>query len=158
MTSKPTTAQPETTTVRVGRLIKAPQERVYQAFLDPDALVKWMPPHGFTGHMHSMEPKVGGTFRMSFHTINRSWGHTFGGTYLELKPYERIVHTDRFETDDPAMQGEMRVTITFEKVPGGTQVNVVQEGVPKVVAGGAPEGWGQSLDNLQRLCEQELPF
>lgn len=169
MTGKATTTKPaapaptaapaaETTTLRLSRVIQAPRERVYQAFLDPDALVKWMPPHGFTGHVYKLEPKVGGTFRMSFSTINRNWTQAFGGRYLELKPNERIVHTDKFETDDPAMQGEMKVAITFRDVPGGTEVNVVQEGIPKPAAEGAPEGWGQSLDNLQRLCEAELPF
>lgn len=154
----PATSKPATATVRVGRIIKAPRERVYQAFLDPDALVKWMPPNGFTGHVDRLDAKVGGTFRMSFSTINRSWTQHFGGKYLELKPYERIVHTDKFETDDPTMMGEMKVTITFKDVPGGTEVSVVQEGVPKPAADGAPEGWKQSLDNLQRLCEAELPF
>lgn len=145
-------------TIRLTRVFKAPPQRLYQAFLDPDALAKWLPPHGFTGHVHHMDARVGGGFRMSFNTISRSWGNTFGGKYLELVPYERIVHTDKFETDDPELQGEMKVTVTFRPVPGGTEVHVVQENVPRMAAEGAPVGWGQSLDNLQRLVEAELPF
>jgi len=152
------TASPETATIRVTRVIKAPAQRVYQAFLDPDAMAKWLPPHGFTGHVHQIDARVGGSYRMSFSTLNRSWTQHFGGKFLELKPYEKIVHTDKFETDDPAMQSEMKVTITFTPVKGGTEVNVVQEGVPKPAATGAPQGWAQSLDNLQRLCEAEVPF
>ncbi len=150
---------PGTATVRLTRVFKAPPERLWKCFTDPDAYAKWLPPHGFTGHVHHMDAKVGGTFRMSFQTINRSWSETFGGRYVEMAPYERLVHTNKFETDDPAMQGEMTTTITFTPVPGGTRVDVVQEGIPPgPAADGAPVGWGQSLDNLQRLVEQELPF
>jgi uncharacterized protein YndB with AHSA1/START domain len=147
-----------TTTLRLVRTIKAPADRVYQCFVDPDAYAKWIPPHGFTGKVHSMEPKVGGTFRMSFSTIHRTWTHFFGGVYKELVPGRRIVHTDRFE--DPAMgEGEMTVTIEFEPVEGGTRLTIVQSGIPKGPAGeGAPYGWSQSLDNLASLCEAELPF
>lgn len=147
-----------TTTLRLVRTIKAPPERVYQCFLDPDAYAKWIPPHGFTGKVHKMEPKVGGTFRMSFSTINRSWTHAFGGIYKELVPNRRIVHTDKFE--DPSMgEGEMTVTIDLKPVPGGTELTIVQSGIPKGPAGeGAPYGWSQSLDNLATLCEAELPF
>jgi uncharacterized protein YndB with AHSA1/START domain len=149
----------DTLTLRLSRTIKAPPERVYQCFLDPDAYAKWLPPHGFTGKVHRMEPKVGGTYRMSFSTINRGWTEFFGGKYTELVPNKRIVHTDRFETDDPSMQGEMTVTIELTKVPAGTRVDIVQEGIPKgPAASGAPVGWSQSLDNLASLCEQELPF
>ncbi len=158
--SKPP-AKVETTSLRLKRVIKAPAKRIYQCFLDPDAYAKWIPPHGFTGHVHKMDPKVGGAYRMSFNTIDRSWGHTFGGKYLELKPYERIVHTDRFEGNDPMFPSdiEMTVTITLRKVAGGTEVKILHEGIPKgPSADGAPIGWGQSLDNLQRMCEQELPF
>ena len=156
---KQTQPKLETTSLKLTRVIKAPRERIYQAFLDPDALAKWIPPHGFTGKVHKMEAKVGGAYRMSFSTINRSWTQFFGGTYLELKPFERIVHTDKFETDDPSQQSEMKVTITLKEVKGGTEVNIFQEGIPKgPAADGAPIGWGQSLDNLQRLCEQEVPF
>jgi uncharacterized protein YndB with AHSA1/START domain len=154
-------SKPETMTLRLNRVIKAPADRIYKAFLDPDAYAKWLPPHGFTGHVDRMEPRVGGSYHMSFSTINKSWTQAFGGKYLELKPYERIVHSDKFDDGDSAFpQGaEMKVTITFKPVKGGTEVNIVQEGIPKgPAADGAPVGWGQSLDNLQRLCEQELPF
>ncbi|MEA3203913.1 MAG: hypothetical protein QOI63_1593 [Thermoplasmata archaeon] len=151
--------RPDSVTLRLSRVIKAPPERVYQCFLDADAYAKWLPPHGFTGKVHTMEPKVGGTFRMSFSTIDRSWTHSFGGQYKELVPNQRIVHTDRFETDDPSMQGEMTVTIELTKVAEGTRVDIVQAGIPKgPAASGAPVGWSQSLDNLAALCEQELPF
>ena len=151
--------KPETTTLRVSRVIKAPPERVYQAFLDPDAMAKWLPPNGFTGHVHNIDARVGGSFRMSFSTINRSWTQAFGGQYLELVPGKKIRYTDHFESSDPGMQGEMNVTVTFKAVAGGTEVTVVQEGIPKgPAADGAPEGWKQSFDNLQRLCEAELPF
>jgi uncharacterized protein YndB with AHSA1/START domain len=147
-----------TTSLRLVRVIKAPAERIYKAFLDPDAMAKWLPPHGFTGHVHRIDAKVGGTFRMSFNTIGRTWGHTFGGTYKELKPYSRIVHTDKFE--DPAMgEGEMTVTIDLKPVKAGTELTIVQSGIPKgPAADGAPYGWSQSLDNLANLCEAELPF
>jgi uncharacterized protein YndB with AHSA1/START domain len=150
--------RPDSLTLRLSRVIKAPPERIYQCFLDADAYAKWLPPHGFTGKVHKMEPKVGGSFRMSFSTINRSMTHFFGGTYKELVPNKRIVHTDRFE--DPAMgAGEMTVTIELTKVEGGTRVDIVQAGIPKgPAADGAPVGWSQSLDNLAALCEQELPF
>jgi len=160
--AKTTTTKPELTTLRLTRVIKAPAERIYKAFLDPDAMAKWLPPHGFTGHVHQIDARVGGTYRMSFSTINRSWTHSFGGKYLELKPYEKIVHTDKFEGDVPGFPPghEMTVTITFKPVKGGTEVNIVQEGLPKgsPATDGAPEGWKQSLDNLQRLCEAEVPF
>jgi uncharacterized protein YndB with AHSA1/START domain len=151
-------AETATATVRVSRVLAAPPERIWRCFVDPDAYAKWLPPHGFTGHVHHMDAKVGGTFRMSFSTINRSWSNTFGGRYVEMKPYERLVHTNRFESDDLGMQGEMLTTITLRPVPGGTEVTAVQERIPAAAAEGAPIGWGQSLDNLQRLVEQELPF
>jgi uncharacterized protein YndB with AHSA1/START domain len=153
-----TPAADGTTTLRLERIIRAPAERIYQCFLDPDAYAKWLPPHGFTGKVHGMEPKVGGTFRMSFSTIDRRWTHFFHGSYKELVPGRRIVHTDRFE--DPAMgEGEMTVTIDLEPVEGGTRVRIVQSGIPRgPAADGAPYGWSQSLDNLAALCEQELPF
>ncbi|MEK6985357.1 MAG: SRPBCC domain-containing protein [Candidatus Thermoplasmatota archaeon] len=147
-----------TTSLRLVRVIKAPAERIYQCFIDPDAYAKWIPPHGFTGKVHHMEPKVGGTFRMSFNTINRSWGHAFGGVYKELVPNKRIVHTDKFE-DESMGKGTMTVTIDLKPVKGGTELTIVQSGIPKGPAGeGAPYGWSQSLDNLATLCEQELPF
>ncbi|MFO1532572.1 MAG: SRPBCC domain-containing protein, partial [Thermoplasmatota archaeon] len=123
-----TLSKGKTTSLRLVRVIKAPAERIYQAFLDPDAMAKWLPPHGFTGHVHSIDARVGGSYRMSFSTINRSWGHTFGGTYKELVPGKRIVHTDNFETDDPVMGGaNMLVTIDLKPVPGGTEVHILQE-------------------------------
>ena len=149
----------DTLTLRLKRVIKAKPEKVYNAFLDADALCAWLPPHGFVGKMHSYEPKVGGTFRMSFYTVTKSWSNTFGGKYLELVPGKRIVHTDQFESDDPSMQGEMRVTIEFKPVPEGTLVEIVQEGIPAGPASsGAPYGWSQSLDKLAQLVEPELPF
>ncbi len=157
--SKTKRVQPTTVTVHLNRVFKALPERIWHCFTDPDAYAKWLPRHGFTGKVHNMDAKVGGGFRMSFSTINRSWSETFGGRYIEMKPFERLVHTNFFETDDPAMQGDMRTTITFKPVKGGTEVSVVQEGIPPgPAADGAPIGWGQSLDNLQRLVEQELPF
>ena len=151
--------RPNTITLRLQRTIKAPAQRIYECFLDPDAYAKWLPPHGFTGKVHAMAPKVGGDFRMSFSTINRSWTQSFGGKYTELKPYSRIVHTDHFETDDASQKGEMTVTIEFTPVADGTRVDITQAGIPKgPSASGAPIGWGQSLDNLANLCEQELPF
>jgi uncharacterized protein YndB with AHSA1/START domain len=156
-TTKPATA----TTLRLQRVFKAPPERIYQAFLDPDALAKWIPPNGFTGHVHHLDARVGGSFRMSFSTINRSWTQHFGGRYLELKPYERIVHTDKFEGDVPDFppDHEMKVTISLRPVEGGTEVTIVQENLPAgPAADGAPEGWKQSLENLARLVEAEVPF
>jgi uncharacterized protein YndB with AHSA1/START domain len=151
--------RPNTITLRLQRTINAPAKRIYECFLDADAYAKWLPPHGFSGKVHKMEPKVGGTFRMSFSTIGRSWTQAFGGTYTDLKPYTRIVHTDHFETDDPSQKGEMTVTIDLTPVPGGTRLDITQAGIPKgPSASGAPIGWGQSLDNLASLCEQELPF
>jgi uncharacterized protein YndB with AHSA1/START domain len=155
-----TNTQMQAGALRITRILKAPPERVYQAFLDPDALAKWMPPHGFTGHVHHIEPKVGGRFRMSFSTIDRKWTHFFGGEYLELTPYERIVNTDRFE-DENLRHIELRVTVTFKPVPEGTELTIVQEGIdklPKEMSSGASIGWKQSMDNLARLVEAELPF
>lgn len=143
-----------TSTLRISRIIKAPPERVYNAFLDPDAYAKWLPPGGFTGKVHQMDAREGGTYRMTFASLDKTEAHSFGGRYLELKPFERIVHTDAFETDMPEMQGEMRITITFAEVPGGTEVTVVQEGIPHVVPPeDARAGWSMSLENLARLVE-----
>ena len=145
-----------TTTLRLTRVIKAPAERVYQCFLDADAYAKWLPPHGFTGKVHKMEPKVGGSYRMSFSTIDRKMSHVFGGRFVELVPNKRIVHTDKFE--DPAMgTSEMTVTIDLVPVKGGTRLDIEQRGIPKgPAADGAPYGWSQSLDNLAALCEVEF--
>jgi uncharacterized protein YndB with AHSA1/START domain len=155
-----TTTQKTPDALRITRVFKAPPKRVYQAYLDPDAMAKWQPPHGFTGHVHEQDLRVGGKYRMSFSTIDRGWTHYFGGEYLELVPYERVVTTDRFE--DPALKDiEMKVTATFRPVPEGTELTIVQEGIEKLppeMSGGAPEGWTQSMENLARLVEAELPF
>ncbi len=145
-----------TNTVRLHRVLRAPPERVYRAFLDPDAMVKWLPPHGFTGKVHHLEAKVGGSFRMSFTKLSTGHGHAFGGQYLELVPGERIVHTDRF--DAPNLPGEMRVTLTFKAVFCGTELNVVQEGIPAVIPAEACYlGWQESLLLLAQLVEAQIP-
>lgn len=148
----------ETVTLRLSRVIKAKPEKVYKAFLDEDALAAWLPPHGFVAKMHSFDPRVGGTFRMSFHTVTKSWSHTFGGKYVELVANQKIVHNDKFESNDPSMQGEMRVTIKLTAVPEGTLLEIEQAGIPAAVASGSPYGWAQSLDKLAQLVEPELPF
>jgi uncharacterized protein YndB with AHSA1/START domain len=143
-------------TVRFHRVLQAPPERVYRAFLDADAMAKWLPPHGFTGKVHHLEAKVGGTFRMSLTNFCNAQSHSFGGTYLELVPHERIVHTDKF--DDANLPGEMRVTITLKKVSCGTELNVVQEGIPDVIPPeGCCLGWQESLTLLGQLVEAEIP-
>ena len=143
-------------TVRFHRVLRATPERVYRAFLDPDAMVKWLPPNGFTGKVHHLDAKVGGSYRMSFTNFTSRESHSFGGTYLELVPNERICHTDKF--DDPNLPGEMRVTITLRKVFCGTELNIVQEGIPDVIP---PEaccmGWQESLVLLAKLVEAEIP-
>lgn len=150
----PSKESEKTGTVRVSRVIKAPVERVYNAFLDADALAKWMPPGGYTGKIDTLEPRVGGRWHGSFTSLDKSDHHSFGGEYLELVANKRIVHTDTFDTDNPAMQSEMRVTVTFEEVEGGTKVSIVQEGVPAVIpVEDATTGWGMSLENLARLVE-----
>jgi uncharacterized protein YndB with AHSA1/START domain len=150
-------AKDGTLTLRLTRVIKAPAERIYQCFLDADALAKWIPPHGFVGHVDKLEPKVGGKYHMSFATINKSWTQSFGGVYKELIPGKRIVHTDKF--DDPNAKGELLVTIDLVPVKGGTEVRIEQRGIPKgPMSDGAPYGWSQSLDNLATMCEIELPF
>lgn len=145
-----------TNTIRLHRVFRAPPERIYRAFLDADAMVKWLPPHGFTGKVHHLEAKVGGSFRMSFTNLGTGAGHSFGGEYLELVPNERIRHTDRF--DDPNLPGEMQTTVSLRKVFCGTEVNIVQEGVPQAIP---PEacylGWQESLSLLGQLVEAEIP-
>lgn len=145
-----------TGTVRLQRVLKAPPEVVYQAFLDPRAMVKWNPPHGFTGEVHSMDARVGGGYRMSFTNFRTGQTHTFGGTFAELAPNERIRYTDRFE--DPNLPGEMRVTVTFRPVICGTELTIVQEGIPAAIP---PEfchlGWQESLQMLAQLVEPEIP-
>ena len=146
----------KTNTIRLHRVLRAPAERLYRAFLDPDAMVKWLPPNGFTGKVHHLDAKVGGTFRMSFTNFTSGNSHSFGGTYLELVPNERIGHTDKF--DDPNLPGELLVTITLRKVFCGTELNIVQEGVPDVIP---PEacclGWQESLALLAHLVEADIP-
>ena len=143
-------------TVRFHRVLKSTPERIYRAFLDPDAMAKWLPPNGFTGKVHSMDARVGGTYRMSFTNFTSGTSHSFGGTYLELVPNEKIRNTDKFE--DPNMPGEMIVTVTLKKVLVGTEVNIVQEGVPDMIP---PEactlGWQESLALLAKLVEAEIP-
>ncbi len=142
--------------VQFHRVLRAAPEKVYRAFLDADAMVKWLPPNGFTAKVHHMEPKVGGTYKMSFTNFTTGRSHSFGGEYLELVPHERIRYTDRFE--DPNLPGEMHTTITLRKVFCGTELNVVQEGLPAVIP---PEacclGWQESLTLLAKLVEAEIP-
>ena len=143
-------------TIRLHRVLRATPERVYRAFLDPDAMVKWLPPHGFTGKVHHLDAKVGGTYRMSFTNFNTGKSHSFGGTYLELKPNELLRYNDRF--DDPNLPGEMITTVALRKVVCGTEVNITQEGVPDVIPAEACYlGWGESLDLLKLLVEPEIP-
>jgi uncharacterized protein YndB with AHSA1/START domain len=143
-------------TIRLHRVLRATPERVYKAFLDPDAMAKWLPPNGFTGKVHHMDARVGGSHKMSFTNFTTGKSHSFGGTYVELKPNERIRYTDRF--DDKNLSGEMQVTVTLKKVSVGTELNVVQENVPEAIP---PEacylGWQESLVLLARLVEAEIP-
>jgi uncharacterized protein YndB with AHSA1/START domain len=142
--------------VRFHRVLRATPERVYRAFLDPDAMAKWLPPNGFTGKVHHLEAKVGGTYRMSFTNFTSGNSHSFGGTYVELVPHERIRHTDKF--DDPNLPGEMMVTVTLKKVSCGTELNIVQEGIPDVIpAEACCLGWQESLALLATLVEAEIP-
>jgi len=143
-------------TIRLHRVLRATPERVYRAFLDGDAMSKWLPPNGFTGKVHHIDAKVGGTYKMSFTNFGTGKSHSFGGEYLELVPHERIRHTDRF--DDPNLPGEMQTTITLKNVSCGTELNVVQEGVPEVIpAEGCYVGWQESLILLAKLVEPEIP-
>ena len=145
-----------TNTVRLHRVLRAKPERVYRAFLDPDAMVKWLPPNGFTGKVHHADAKVGGTYKMSFTNFSTGKGHSFGGTYLELKPHERIRNTDKF--DDPNLPGEMINTITLKQVFCGTELNITQEGMPPAIpAEGCYLGWQESLTLLAKLVEAEIP-
>lgn len=143
-------------TIRLHRVLRAPPERVFRAFTDPDAMVKWLPPHGFTGKVHQIDARVGGAHRMSFTNFSTGNSHSFGGEYLEVVPNERLRYTDRF--DDANLTGEMQVTISFKAVFCGTELSVVQEGVPDVIP---PEacymGWQESLVLLAQLVEAEIP-
>ncbi|HCU23863.1 MAG TPA: polyketide cyclase [Deltaproteobacteria bacterium] len=145
-----------TNTIRLHRVFRAPPERIYRAFLDAAAMVKWLPPNGFTGEVHKIEAKVGGSYKMSFTNFSSGKSHSFGGEYLELVPNERIRHTDRF--DDPNLPGQMETTITLKPVFCGTEINIVQEAVPEIIP---PEacylGWQESLVLLAKLVEAEIP-
>jgi uncharacterized protein YndB with AHSA1/START domain len=146
----------ETNTIRLHRVFSAPAARVYRAFVDPAAKAKWLPPYGFTCTVHHMDAKVGGTYKMSFTNFTTGNSHSFGGKYLELKEGERIVYTDRF--DDPNLPGEMRTTVTLKKVSVGTEVTIVQEGVPAAIPAEACYlGWQESLEQLARLVNPEIP-
>ena len=143
-------------TVRLHRVLKATPDRLYRAFLDPDAMAKWLPPNGFTGKVHQMDARVGGKYRMSFTNFTSGKSHAFGGEYLELVPNERIRNTDKFE--DPNLPGEMVVTVTLKKVLVGTELNIVQEGIPDVIpAEACMLGWQESLALLTKLVEAEIP-
>jgi uncharacterized protein YndB with AHSA1/START domain len=145
-----------TNTIRLHRVLRAPPERVYRAFLEAEALTKWVPPNGFTGKVHEMNVKVGGRYKMSFTNFNTGKSHSFGGEYLELTPHERIRYTDRF--DDPNLPGEIQMTITLKKVSVGTELNIVQDGVPAVIPAEACYlGWQESLTLLAKLVEAEIP-
>jgi uncharacterized protein YndB with AHSA1/START domain len=142
-------------TIRLHRVLRATPERVYRAFLDGDAMSKWLPPNGFTGKVHHMDAKAGGTFKMSFTNFSTGKSHSFGGEYLELVPHQRLRYTDRF--DDPNLPGEMQTTVTLKKVSCGTELNVVQEGVPEVIpAEACYVGWQESLNLLAKLVEPEI--
>ena len=143
-------------TIRLHRVLRATPERVYRAFLDPDAMVKWLPPNGFTAKLHQADARVGGSYRMSFRNFTTGKSHSFGGRYLELTPNERLRYTDKF--DDPNLPGEMQTTVTLKKVSVGTELNVVQEGVPEVIPAEACYlGWQESLTLLAKLVEAEIP-
>ena len=145
-----------TNTIKLHRVFKSTPEKAYKAFLDPEAMVKWLPPNGFTGKVDHVDARVGGTYKMSFTNFGKGLAHSFGGEYLELIPNEKIVHTDKF--DDPNLPGEMTVTITFKTVVVGTEVNIVQEGVPAVIPAEACYlGWQESLTLLGMLVEPEIP-
>jgi len=143
-------------TVRLHRVLRVTPEKVYRAFLDPAALAKWLPPNGFTCTVYHLDAKVGGTYKMSFNNFSTGKSHSFGGTYLELKPNERIRYTGKF--DDPSLPGEMQTTITLKSVSCGTEVTIVQEGIPAAIpAEGCYLGWQESLTLLDKLVEAEIP-
>jgi len=142
--------------VQLHRVLRAAPEKVYRAFLDPDAMAKWLPPNGFTGKVHQIEAKVGGTYRMSFTNFTTGHSHAFGGTYLELVPNERIRYTDKFE--DPNLLGEMHTTVSLKAVSCGTELNVRQDGLPAVIPTEMCYlGWQESLTQLAKLVEPEIP-
>ena len=142
-------------TVRLHRVFATSPEKLYRAFVEADAMAKWLPPNGFTCTVHTLEPRVGGTHRMSFRNFTTGNGHSFGGTYHELVPNERLRYTDKF--DDANLPGEMSVTVTFRKVTVGAELNVVQEGIPDMIPTEACYlGWQESLDNLKKLVEPDI--
>jgi uncharacterized protein YndB with AHSA1/START domain len=143
-------------TVRFHRVLRAAPETIFRAFIDPDAMAKWLPPNGFTGKVHHMDAKVGGTYRMSFTNFGSGKSHAFGGTFLELVPNERIRYTDTF--DDPNLPGEMQTTVTLQRVSVGTDVHIVQEGIPDIIpAESCYLGWQESLALLTKLVEAQVP-
>ena len=145
-----------TGTVHLHRVLRAKPERVYRAFLDPDAMARWLPPYGFTCNVHQMDARVGGTYKMSFTSFSTGHSNSFGGEYLELVPHERIRHTDSFDTPD--LPGVMVTTITLKEVSVGTELNVVQEGIPEAIpAESCYLGWQESLTQLAQLVEAEIP-
>jgi len=142
-------------TIKLHRVLRAPADRVYRAFLDPDAMAKWLPPNGFTCKVHHIEAKVGGTYKMSFTNFTTGKSHSFGGTYLELEPHQRIRYTDKF--DDANLPGEMQTTITLKKVSCVTEVTIVQGGLPAAIPAEACYlGWQESLVSLAKLVEPEI--
>lgn len=143
-------------TVTLHRVLTAPADRIYRAFLDPDAMAKWLPPHGFTGKVHQMKAEVGGTYKMSFTNFSTGHSHSFGGEFLELVPGQRIRHTDRF--DDPNLPGQMMTTISLNAVSCGTELHIVQEGIPAVIpVESCYLGWQESLTLLAQLVQAEIP-
>lgn len=145
-----------TSTIKLHRVLQAPPERVYKAFIDAAAMAKWLPPNGFTCQVHHLDPKVGGTYKMSFTNFTSGKSHSFGGKYLELKPNELLRYSDSF--DDPNLPGEMTTTVTLKKVSVGTELNIVQEGVPAAIPAEACYlGWQESLKLLAQLVEPEIP-
>jgi uncharacterized protein YndB with AHSA1/START domain len=143
-------------TIRLHRVFKSTPEKVYKAFITPEAMVKWLPPHGFTAKVHEMDARVGGKYKMSFTNFGTGQGHSFGGEYLEMSPGKRLSYVDKF--DDPNLSGAMRVTIEFKKVSVGTEIHITQEGVPDVIPAEACYlGWGESLELLKLLVEPEIP-
>jgi uncharacterized protein YndB with AHSA1/START domain len=143
-------------TVQFHRVLRTTPERLYRAFIDPDAMAKWLPPNGFTGKVHDMDARVGGKYKMSFTNFSSGKSHSFGGEYLELVPNERLRYVDRF--DNPGLPGEMTVTVTLKKVLVGTEINIVQEGIPDAIPAEACHlGWQESLALLTLLVEAQIP-
>lgn len=143
-------------TVKLHRVIRTTPEKLYRAFLDADAMAKWLPPFGFTGKVHSIDAKVGGSYKMSFTNFTTKQSHAFGGTFVELVPNERLRYTDKF--DDPNFPGEMQTTVALKAVSSGTEIHIVQEGIPDVIpVDGCYVGWQESLAQLAQLVEPEIP-